>query len=200
MHALTGLSGLSGMVPSGSTTVLQDNFVDTNGTSLAAHTMNVGPGWTISSGTWTIQSNAAENTAGTSTIVTSDSGQSNVTISATVTIPTSATGSYGLAARYTDTSNQWRIGVTLGSSGNFTITEDAAGTVTTRATGSVTINANTAYTVQAVMSGTTITATVNGGNQISYGSASSNQSATKHGLRSGGSVYSIYGSFLVTNP
>src|SRR6516164_1940041 len=39
-----------------------DTYVDTNGTNLSAHTMNVGPGWTVSNGAYTIQSNAATST------------------------------------------------------------------------------------------------------------------------------------------
>lgn len=38
---------------------LLDHFIDTNGTDLTVHTMDIGPGWTAWIGTWDIQSDAA---------------------------------------------------------------------------------------------------------------------------------------------
>ena len=64
---------------------------------------------------------------------------------------------------------------------------------------SVSSQAGTAYSVQVVLSGTTITVSVNGGNQFSYGSASSHQSATKHGLYSF-TINMDFDNFKVTNP
>lgn len=42
---------------SGATVILLDNFVDTNGTALESHTMDVGPGWVKDSSSAEIQSN-----------------------------------------------------------------------------------------------------------------------------------------------
>lgn len=45
--------------------VAKDTFIDTNGTDIASHTMDVGAGWTEQIGTFNIQSNAAQpNTMG----------------------------------------------------------------------------------------------------------------------------------------
>jgi hypothetical protein len=177
------------------TTLLLDHFTDTNGTNLTAHTMDIGPGWTVPSGTFSINSNQAKMTV--AGYAESQANQSDVTISAGVT--PQATNFAGLLARYSATTDYWRVTIAAGTTNNWKITEVSGGTTTDRATGSVTINSGTQYAVQAVLSGTNITATVNGGNSLSYGSASSNQTKTLHGLR-GTSLNALWDDFQVTNP
>jgi hypothetical protein len=79
-----------------------------------------------------------------------------------------------------------------------------AGSATTRASTSFTFATSTAYSASVVVSGTTITFTVNG-TQAQYASMGSGGSATKDGLyeyRDAGGVYGggIYANFQVTNP
>jgi hypothetical protein len=204
MQADTGLSGLSALVAGGTSTVLQDNFVDTNGTTLTAHVMNVGPGWTVPQGTWVINSNLADASvigasAPTGAWAVAQANQANVTISANV-VPQSSTDNCGLVVRYSALTDLWEIEVNTGSSSNFTIQQRSSGSWTQRAAGSVTINAGTSYAVQAIASGQNISATINGGNQISYGSATANQTATQHGIVAGTANTETFGSFLVTSP
>jgi hypothetical protein len=68
--------------------VFEDNFVDTNGVSLVAHTPDVGGvNWTEPSSTWTIQSNRA--TGGSFALV--DTGTADHEIEGTIILPSSAT-------------------------------------------------------------------------------------------------------------
>ncbi len=204
MQAHTGLSGLSALVTGGGggggpTTQLLDHFTDTNGTAIASHTMDTGAGWTLNSGSGvTIQSNKAS-WNGTQAYITADAGQADVTQTALVKNLT-ANSQRGLIGRFTDTSNLWVVGFNdQTTTNNWTITEIASGTSTNRATGSVTLTQGVEQTVAVTYSGSTITATVNGGNQISYGSATSNQTATRFGVRLATNL-STADDFQVTHP
>ena len=64
VSSITDYTNLRLEVIAGATFLLLDTFTDTNGTALTSHTMDIGPGWArYSSGTWTIQSNQATQTA-----------------------------------------------------------------------------------------------------------------------------------------
>jgi hypothetical protein len=192
--SLHGVGASSG----GSTLLLKDSFVDTNGTGLASHTMDVGPGWTVNDGGWTIQGNkaAVQTVSGYGTAV-SQSGQSNVT--GNVTVNLSANSRMGFAARVSDDSDFWRVVVSV-NAGALEILEVVSGVQTVRASSSLTISQGVNYALQAQFAGQTVTATVNGGNQISYNSAASNQSVTKHGLTAGANSNGTASNFQVTNP
>jgi hypothetical protein len=185
----------------GSTTLLQDNFVDVSGTNLTAHVMNVGPGWTVTDGSYQIQGNAARCTgtgASSYGVAIADAGKSDGTATVTATLDAGAASRHGLAVRATNGNNHWRV--TIKASGEFAIVEVNGGTATVRASAAVTINTGTGYTIQCAFSGTTLTATLNGGNQISYSSATLNQTTTTHGLDDGASGECSFTNFQVTNP
>jgi hypothetical protein len=199
--ALTGLSGIvSGAGGGGSTTVLQDNFVDANNTPLQSHTMNVGPGWTIDKGTFIINNNKAQCTGigsgPTGGRAHSDAGKADVTLSAIFNGTVSGGGNEGLTLRYTDENNFWLLNLT---STALTLYERSGGTWTQRGTSSASFSDNSNYALQIVASGTNLTCTVNSGNTIAYNSATSNQTVTKHGI-SAGSVGDTFSTFLATNP
>lgn len=89
-------------------TLLQDTFTGTNGTNLTAHTMNVGPGWTVPSGGYNIQSNAAlSNGAAGKQIAFSDASNADTVITLDVAIPAVTAYVAGALVRYADTSNYW---------------------------------------------------------------------------------------------
>jgi hypothetical protein len=182
-----------GSTGGGTSTLLKDTFTDANGTNIAAHVMDVGPGWSVQGGSsWNIQSNQLNCVSGGR--ISSDSGQSNVTASVDMT-PTTGNQYMEIVVRLTDDNNFWMAAL---KNGEFSIYENAAGVLTQRATTSPTISVGTTYHVQLVASGTTMTATLNGGNQISYNNATSNQTATKCGIR-GFETGTVYDNFLVTS-
>jgi hypothetical protein len=176
--ALTGLSGLVGGPR------LLDRFTDADGTGLAAHAMNVGAGWTVQSGTWSVQGNQANKTNAIAAVefVTADAGAADVTAQADVTLGTGWT--LGLTVRFQDTSNNYHL--VLGGSGaqKVDLYEVNGGSLVQRAsaTASSTLAGGNTYTLAALCAGSSITASLNGTQQFSYGSASFNASQTRFGL------------------
>jgi len=202
MHADTGISALTGLIPSSGSavTLVSDTFTDTGGTNLTAHTPDIRPGsnaWVAVAGTIDIQANKAQGENSANQYYSIDAGQADVTISADVTPSATTAGSWGISGRISDASNSWDVTVNA-SAGSFRLYEHNAGVYTIRASAAVTINNGTAYTLAGQFSGQNVTATINGGNQISYGSATLNQSTTKHGLN----VPTAWtaDNFKVTNP
>lgn len=168
----------------GITYFLRDLFTDTNGTNLTAHTMNVGPGWTniTGLGTWTISSNQAVQSANDNRHyrITSQSNQSDGVVSVAVTYPGSGEAAPVVPVRVVDNNNLWYCIVDRNASA-FRIRELNAGTDTIRATGTHTIAAGSTETLTVNLSGATITFTA-GGDTLSYGSATFQQTATLHGI------------------
>lgn len=169
------------------TVVVQDTFTDTDGTSLDVHTPDTqfSGGWTEVTGNWGITGNQASiGAARDNANATIQTGEADCTITVEALSAVTSSGGTrdtGIAARHSDTNNYWRIGINDFDE-IFRITERNGGTNTTRASTSVTINNATYYTVQVVLNGSTITATLDGANEISYGSATLNQTATVHGI------------------
>lgn len=60
--------------------LIRDSFTDSNGTSLASHTPDIGGAWTVDTGTATVENNAAQLAAGTPDIATIDSGLADHTM------------------------------------------------------------------------------------------------------------------------
>jgi hypothetical protein len=177
-----------------------DHFTGVNGTNLSAHAMDLGPGWTIGSGSFTIQSNIVSSpTQAAEAHAWADAGQSDVTVTATVKWTGTETGC-GFFVRVTDNLNGYLA--LLDATGVY-IFSDVAGTLTQRAFTSApggTFIANTPYTLTCVMSGQSITVS-SGAYSASY-TSSFNQTATKHGLRfyGGHSGTGTWDDFTVTQP
>lgn len=172
-------------VPTHYATLLSDTFTDTNGTALASHTMTVGSGWTADSGSYQVQSNqaAAQTTGGVHNIASADAGQADATATLNVVVPGSNFFSAGLSCRVTNGTNLWEVRLQSDSAGANTrvnITEHNAGTQTERV--STTIAFSGTVALQVVLSGSTITAYINGVLQATYASASFNQTATRFGI------------------
>jgi hypothetical protein len=168
-----------------------DNFHDVNNTLLSAHTPDVHPGgsaWAQVSGQFSIQGNTLQNTSGTSTgstVYWIDSGRADMTLTASLTTGTVNTGAgigtqFDLVFRFQDSSNYWLLQSVSGSSGNqFNLIKQVAGVFTTVSTTSFTPASSTGYALKVVCSGSSITATVNGGHTLT---ASDSALSTKTGV------------------
>jgi hypothetical protein len=100
--------GASAVVAPG-TVLLQDDFNDTDGTDIASHTMDVGPGWQETVGNGEIQSNRLEQIGATDpTLITADAGSRNVEVTATVNRDGDGAG-IGLVLRVLDDENYWLL-------------------------------------------------------------------------------------------
>ena len=167
--------------------IIQDAFTDTNGTGLASHTISptntVGAAWTVPSGTVDIQSNRARATtvAGYGWGIL-DSSHADGTIS--VVVRREDTDELYLVFRYTDTSNWW--GLAWNSADSTVRLYKVVGGSASEPFGSTTktFTINTDYTMQVVLSGNSISATIDGGSTLG-GSDSFNASATRHGFIAG---------------
>lgn len=177
--------------------LLLDRFTDTDGTSLDLHRADVGGVcWTENQGDFEIASNRARAVAAASQqIATAECRRADVTLTCDL-IP-AASGSPGVVLRYTNTLNFWYLRAS--EAGNtFALVEVNAGVFTTRATTAVAIVAGVTYALRVVTSGTTITATLDGGSQITWPSAALNSTVTRHGITDADAAASSIDNFLVT--
>lgn len=173
----------------GGVVLILDQFTDADSTSLDAHTIaptnTPATAWTEQTGNWQITGNqACVAVAALNGLATCNPGVADCALSASVKVTAGATTSRdaGIAARYSNTSNYWTIGINA-TDGAFRITERNGGTDSVRATVSLTISASAEYTIAVTLSGATISATLDGANPISYASATLNQTSTIHGIR-----------------
>lgn len=172
------------------TVVVADAFTASNGTDINGRTpptAPVGSTWAEIDGGMQITSNAAvPTTSATRSTAVTDHNEADLDF--TVEADGGASGASsvisrdsGLLIRYSDANNYWLVTVNTNAD-VFRIVERNATTETVRASASVTINGGTFYTLTAQVSGTSIVAQIDGGNQITYGSATLNQTAEFHGF------------------
>jgi hypothetical protein len=171
----------------GAVTLLQDGFVDTNGTNLASHTMTLGSGWTNQVGTHQIQSNSAQPNALVSNVaIVTTPGYANGTYSCTLT-PFWDGGinqfEPGLVFRYTNSTNFLLLQAEV-TNAKFNLYTCIAGVFTVIATLPAAIVSGTAYAISLTLSGSNISFTVNGAN-LTTATNSFNSTATLVGFRSG---------------
>ena len=182
--------------------VVRDTFTDTNGTSLASHTPELGGPWTAVSGTAAIQSNKWAASVGSTVFTTLDVGKPNFTLDVDFTLSTSDSFAPYLWVRYADASNNWQIYRPAGGD-TWYLDECTAGVTTTRATGTLAITNGNTYGLRVVCSGPNITLLVDGTPVLTY-SSTSQQTNTIVGLRldrGGGLVpASTYDTLAVTKP
>jgi hypothetical protein len=172
-------------------TIVQDTFTGTNGTNLSSHTPDVnvpGNSWVAVNGNYTISSNQALAGNGVAQEIESiDCANADVTITLDVAIPSGSSNVQGIAMRVTDQNNCWACFHENdgGSNGYLAIAERASGSTFTRASANFSgTTAGTTMTLTATSSGSTITvaSTAAGPGTLSYGSATAEQTVTKHGL------------------
>lgn len=171
-------------VPAGASgPYLSDTFTDADTTTLAAHTMDVGPGWSGDNTVFAIAGNRASNPATVLGQVYADAGASNgVTASVTMNFGTSG-GDIYLVFRRTDASNLWALGLDKSNS-LMQLLERSAGSFTQRASAAFAPANSTDYLIEVRLSGTTLDCYRDGVLIFSYTSAA-NQAATGFGLLTG---------------
>ena len=168
--------------------LVTDYFTDPNDTSLHAHSPDldvVGSGWTERVGDFDIQGNRATNqgAAGVGSLASIPAGKSDVIIDAIIYIGSADGGdNNGIIARR-DAVNGYYWHVRISSSGDEIQLYEMDGSPTKRASAAVVIDVETDYDLRMICKGTNISGFVDGGNMISYASASQNQSETVHGIR-----------------
>lgn len=159
-----------------------DNFTDTNGTALTSHTMNVGTGWVLGRGTFDIQSNRANNSAGAGDghcVAYTETSNADVIITATlVTGPSDR--SIRVVGNYVDADNYF---LGYASAASIIISEKVSGSFNTRVSGTIpSLNTSTSYPVILQCQGDDVWWTCNG-TQIHYNVASrTGKTSTKHGI------------------
>ncbi len=192
--------------PAGTTPafILQDTFTDVNGTQIASHTMNVGPGWsrvgiaTASAGaesTYTINNNRLS-LAQDSTAIVASAGTADGTIEMEWTPQALADDRNTIIMRYLDTDNFWGF---QGRDPNddLRLYYYTGGVVTFPDTAAFTWIDGQTYTLKVIMSGNSIQCYVDDVFKLSTSSAILN-SQTQHGCgRNGGATESIIDNFTM---
>jgi len=164
----------------GITTVIYDEFTDTDATGLTTHTPNIAPSgvnWANLVSAGKIYSNRAQQDGDGSSVI--DSGIADCTI--TAKILSSYTGSgietrqCGIIFRY-DGTDYWKVTVNAAIQ-IFYITKPGGEIVATR---NITVAAGELMNLKVVLSGNVITCYLNDANMITY-TDELNNTATKHG-------------------
>lgn len=173
--------------------LLKDTFTDTNLTDLATHVMEVGPGWTITTGALTINAaNQAIIKAGTAADggAIAASGVTDFNTGVLDVFVRADPATAGMAVRATDINNQFEI---LLSTTALKIDKVQASVRSTLASQVVSLVAGTKHTLNVVVNGNIIGVNVDGGTQLNA-TSSFNNFQTKHGIilhyDAGGAVYS----------
>lgn len=169
--------------------IIADSFAGVNGTSINGRIPNIlntpGNAWVLETGTFTIQSNAAQSASGTTRCVI-DAENPNLIVKFTYKTGQLSAGNNDfcqLAFRFVDSQNFWCV--TLGKVGGVStwkLYETVNNSTLEKASGSYTYVANTIYTLSLTANGASITATYNGGTAISIANAASLLTATKVGI------------------
>lgn len=193
-------------------TLLQDTFSATPGTSLVSggYTMTVGPGWSffVSVGTLTGTTQTTGSfdyarmvsSAVGDFCAVSDAGSADGVISTTAMYINTTNANAGICFRFTDVNNFWLAHIDLAAQA-MQIFEKSGGSFTQRASASFAGAISTPYALSVTLSGASISFSVNGGAPITYGSAATGLSATKHGFYIGGETSGAtvdYEGFLMT--
>ncbi len=155
---------------------LKDIFFDNVGVDLSVHTMDVGPGWTILTGTLQIPNNRCQATVAPAYAI---ANATQAGVNAFLTVNVQDNDSAGLTLRRSDASNGWDIVL---DTTTFRIIEHNAGVYTVRASTTLSLIAGTDHPLQVTMSGQSILAILDTTTQISYGAATLNQTVTNHGI------------------
>lgn len=163
-----------------------DTFTDTNGTSLDAHTMDIGSGWTNGgqdAANWNIQSNRADYASANWDHAYIETLVSDVFIETDCRFngvgPVGVSSGAGIVLRRSSDTAYWMLTV---RDDDLTLFENNSG-YTSRASAVITATVvDTDYKATAIAEGQTITCFMNGGNKISYALATLNETVTTHGV------------------
>jgi len=162
---------------------LRDDFSDANGTNLHGKALDFGGvNWAVINNTMAVQGGRAVAGSGNNNAAIAEAGAADVEITANVHFATIAGSDYvGLTMRATSEPNRW-LAILETSTPTATIYEVNGGAYTVR--GQTAFNAvnDTTYALRLTAVGTSLALYVNSTLLPTYGSASFNQTATKHGI------------------
>ncbi len=172
--------------------LFQDTFLGTTGTAITAHTPETGQTWAAGGAGWTIQTNKLQQTAGGGAWLATwvDLGETEGTLTVTVTTPTTGTFALGILARVGGTNASQNIGLRFSNDGNTFGMGVGNGLRLCRAVGNTednnavptgTVTTNTTYTVELEVTGNNFVAKVNG-TTVGSGTYTDFASNTKWGL------------------
>jgi hypothetical protein len=181
--------------------IAETTFPQTNGTNLSGASLEVGGTWSVLSGAWstTTGSYATQTAATDPSYLTTNTGSADVTVTATIN-DHSAAQTLGICVRMSDNNNGWLADLGSGTN-NFQLFEVVSNVYTFRARTTATISNDTDYPLVVTAAGSTISVNFNNGAAtLSYGSATSNQTVTKHGLKAGTTNIKKFKNFRVTSP
>ncbi len=176
--------------------IFSDTFTDTNGTAIGSHDPDVGGGvgaWgMLAANAIEIQSNKAKYLSGVAfAIAVADVSDADVQVEVDIDIPNAANYSYGLVVRAVDNANYWIIDLVRESSGNprMRLVSLVANSYTNHDEDTnVGAISGTTVNVRVVCNGNTITGYLDDVQKVTYGSASFQNTSTKHGI----AVYADY--------
>lgn len=162
-----------------------DAFNQASGTDLTT------TGWTLYEGDYQTQSGGGaqciSQSGNTWTLAVRNCGNANVVLNEQIEMLAGSFGRHGLCLRATNNgSTDTAFLVTVRSDTSLLeVIELNADSTTVRASAAITISTGTNYPLQASANGTTINASFNNAVTIQYTSASTNQTATSHGIIDG---------------
>ena len=165
-----------------------DNFSDSNGTLLENHTMDHGPGWDAVIGGWDIENNRARVTSTgfpDQALAVFEAGGTDYSIATKINIE-AGHNSAGIAVRYGSGSGTFYFAQVDTGDQNFCIYYFNGTWYDLLASASFPSSTEFDYEIAVTVSGNTITATVNGGNQISASNCDQNAESTLVGMRTDG--------------
>jgi hypothetical protein len=180
------------------TTLLQDDFSESDGTALHAKALDVGGSWNdVSSGGWEVRSGKANANAANGfslTPLVADAGQSDVRLTVSATL--SSGRMVVLFLRYADVDNCWQLRVD-NDDNEVQLYERNGGGYTKRASTSFAPNTGT-WALDITCSGTNIDVDIDSGTwTLNYASATFNQTETLFGLGSFQNDVPEYDDFFV---
>jgi hypothetical protein len=134
---------------------LSDTFTDTNGTDLASHTMDEGPGWTELAANWEIDNNKAKIASGAASDWTNaavaNAGQGDGVVEVDVTVANYP----ALVFRAVDANNQWKLVLRTDTS-KWMLYNIEAGSPGIVASGGDPVAASSNHSLKVILNGTSI--------------------------------------------
>jgi hypothetical protein len=167
---------------------LKDLYTGAAGTNLAAHVMDVGPGWTNRVGTWQIGAAnfAVTSTGGNGDIADSDAGHADCTYTQDM-MPVNVapnTRYVGAILRLSDALNFWLAQIDQDAN-QLQLYDCQAGAFTLRASAAQAVVTGVYHEVKAVLLGNNYQCSYDGALLINFNSGGFNSAATRFGMRNG---------------
>lgn len=172
--------------------LLWDTFTGPDGTALASHKMDKGPGWTMEVGSCQLQGGQAVPIG--STRITAEAGAADIDVSVTVTFSAIGSGGGGIVFRGQDASNYLRA--YINGSGSLSLIETVAGSGNTLMINTVPLQTGMSYQLRLRAVGSLLSLFLNGSHGMSM-STTRFQTGTRCGLSAGSANNCTFDDFQV---